>query len=93
MIILLIKILVIWYMEKVLFDKLGMTKKLIIISDDKWSVYAKQYVDHLKNNEQYEYREEPELMFDYGVSQGEENLNNENNDSVSSIFGDIVEMC
>ena len=80
-------------MEKVLFDKLGMTKKLIIISDDKWSVYAKQYVDHLKNNEQYEYREEPELMFDYGVSQGEENLNNENNDSVSSIFGDIVEMC
>lgn len=79
-------------MERVIKNLLNLEKKIVIISNDRWNYYAKEYVTNIKNKISYEYIEEPKLMFDFSEKEKKIN-NNEDNDSASSIFGDIVEVC
>lgn len=79
-------------MEKVIKELLHLDKKIAIISNDSWNNYAKEYVDHIKNKINYEYIEEPKLVFDE-IETEKKIDNNKDKDSASSIFGDIVEVC
>lgn len=79
-------------MENVISELLGISKKIVIISDNNWNIYAKEYVDHVKNKVDYQYIEEPKLMFEDAIEE-KKIENSEDNDSASSIFGDIVEVC
>ncbi len=78
-------------MESVLKDILNINKKIAIISDSDWNKVAKDFIENKKNNISYEYIEEPELLFDK-TKKIENNTNNKNNDSISDVFGDIVEI-
>lgn len=79
-------------MEKVIDELLQIKKKIVIISNDHWNNYAKEYVEHIKNKIDYEYIEEPKLLFE-NIKNEKKVENNEDKDSASTIFGDIVEVC
>ena len=70
----------------VLKEKIDITKKISIISDELWEKEKKKYVTMLKNKEKYEIIEEPELIINKKTKK-ETNKNNIIND-----FGDIVEV-
>lgn len=62
-------------------------KTFAIVTDDKWEILKKEYINHLNNNIKYEIIDEPELLFE----------ERKNNDIISSsavdLFGeDIVEI-
>lgn len=80
-------------MEKVLKQFLNVDKKIAIISDSEWNVFAKEFVDHKKNGILYQFIEEPKLMFNSPAEKENKEENKQDNDSASSIFGDIVEVC
>lgn len=80
-------------MEGVLNKLLSIDKKIVIITDNEWNIYAKQYVANVKNNIDYKYIEEPKLLFDESDNNSNIMSSNDDNDSASSIFGDIVEVC
>lgn len=79
-------------MERVLNELLLIEKKLVIITDDEWQIFANQYINNKKDNISYSFINEPKLMFEKKDDSSNNLKNNEDNDSVSSIFGDIVEM-
>ena len=70
----------------VLKEKIDITKKISIISDELWEKEKKKYVTMLKNKEKYEIIEEPKLIINKKTKK-EINKNNIIND-----FGDIVEV-
>ena len=73
-------------LTEVLKEKIDITKKISIISDELWEKEKKKYVSMLKNKEKYEIIEEPELIINKKTKK-ETNKNNIIND-----FGDIVEV-
>jgi len=79
-------------MERVLNELLLIEKKLVIITDDEWQIFANQYINNKKDNISYSFINEPKLMFEKKDDSSNNLKNNEDNDSVSSIFGDIVEV-
>jgi len=79
-------------MERVLNELLLIEKKLVIITDDEWQIFANQYINNKKDNISYSFISEPKLMFEKKDDSSNNLKNNEDNDSVSSIFGDIVEV-
>ena len=72
----------------VLKNKIGIDKKIAIVSDEEWEKEKKQYITKLKNNEKYSYVEEPDLVYNI--------IENDSHDDASddsiSVFGDIVEV-
>lgn len=72
----------------VLSNKIGINKKLAIVSDEVWEKEKKLYITKLKNNEKYSYVEEPNLV--YNIIEND-STNDADSDSIS-VFGDIVEV-
>lgn len=73
-------------MTNVLKEKVDITKKISIISDELWEKEKKKYVTMLKNKEKYEIIEEPELIINKKVKK------EVNNNNIINDFGDIVEV-
>lgn len=72
-------------MEDVYNKLTGSSKKFAIITDEQWNKLKSEFIEHLKNGEHYEIKEEPEKQF-----KKEETSDIISNDA-ASIFGDIVE--
>ena len=73
-------------LTEVLKEKIDITKKISIISDELWEKEKKKYVSMLKNKEKYEIIEEPELIINKKVKK------EVNNNNIINDFGDIVEV-
>lgn len=78
-------------MEEVLKNLLDLDIHIVIISDAQWMEYAKKFVQNKKDNIEYEFINEPELVFDAAEHVETSNLSNLE-DNIEEIFGDIVEI-
>ena len=78
-------------MENILKKLLDIDKKLVIISDSFWNEQAKNFVNNKKLNIVYKYIEEPPLVFNK-CDEGTSSTSNSTCDSISEMFGDIVEI-
>lgn len=73
-------------MEKVYENITHSSKKFAIITDEEWNHLKNEYIEHLKNHENYEVLDEPEKIF-----QKDETDDIISNDA-TLLFGDIVEI-
>ena len=61
-------------------------KKIAIVSDKRWNELKKEYINNIKNNNSYEIKKEPEVLFE------ESDKNDIISNSAIDLFGDIVEI-
>ena len=76
-------------MHEVLKKILNLDKKIVILSNDKWQEQKNIYIEKIKKNEKYQYKEEPKIRYN------DKNKNKNkisNKDSLVDTFGDIVEI-
>jgi len=66
---------------------LNINKKIVIMSDEKWNNEKEKYIARIKKNYKYVYMDEPDLIYNDGEIQ-----KNQNNGSIFDDFGDIVEV-
>ncbi|MBP3841217.1 MAG: DNA polymerase III subunit gamma/tau [Bacilli bacterium] len=74
--------------NKILNEKLGLNKKIGIVTDLVWEKEKANYISKIKNNDKYTYVEEPDLVYNKDVTSTTENVD----DNSIGIFGDIVEV-
>ena len=75
-------------LERLINSKANIDKKIAIITDEKWEMYAKKFIEDKKNGLKYELIAEPELMFDV------KNIEKKNTNNSSNLddFSDILEV-
>ena len=73
--------------SNVLKDKVGIDKKVAIVSDEVWEKEKTKYIEKMKNNDKYTYVDEPELVYN-SIDTSSDTIDD---DSIG-VFGDIVEI-
>ena len=73
--------------SNVLKDKIGIDKKVAIVSDEEWEKEKTKYIEKIKNNDKYTYVDEPELVYN-SIDTSSDTIDD---DSIG-VFGDIVEI-
>ena len=73
--------------SNVLKDKIGIDKKVAIVSDEEWEKEKTRYIEKIKNNDKYTYVDEPELVYN-SIDTSSDTIDD---DSIG-VFGDIVEI-
>ena len=73
--------------SNVLKDKIGIDKKVAIVSDEEWEKEKTKYIEKMKNNDKYTYVDEPELVYN-SIDTSSDTIDD---DSIG-VFGDIVEI-
>lgn len=79
-------------LESLLKKVLGIDKRIVIVSDDFWSIQAKKFIENKKNNVSYKYIEEPLLVFYDKSLKDEDSSAFSSGDTINEMFGDIVEL-
>ena len=84
-------ILILDKLEKTYNELTSSNKKIAIISDEKWEILRKEYVNNIKNGIKYDIIEEPDYV-EFTLSDNSDNIIENKQESPLDLFKDIVEV-